>query len=324
MSRGRPPSLGDVGEHAWLASMLPTLPPARRGGRVLVGAGDDAAVLRGSRRPLVVTTDALIEGTHFERAWLRPRALGRHAYRMAASDVGAMGALPVAVVVGVTAPPTMPARDLRALTAGLAAEAGAHGAALVGGNLARGERLALAVTVLGEAPGAVVRRVGARPGDVIVVTGPLGGAAADLAARRAGGRPRWRAVPDRVALGVALAPHVSAMIDLSDGLRQDLGHVCRASGVGATLVLADLPVAAACRRRFGREAAAVALAGGEDYELLATVPPDALGAARRIARRHHVALAVVGRIAARPPGVRVLGTDGRPIPAGRGGFDHFA
>lgn len=323
MTRRRPRSLGDVGEHAWLAAVLPTLPPGPRRGRVLVGVGDDAAVLRGRTRPFVVTTDALVEGTHFERGWLRPRVLGRRAYRIAASDVGAMGAAPVAVLLAVTAPPAMPARDLTAITAGLAAEATAHGATLVGGNLARGERLALTITVLGEAPGAIARRSGARAGDVVVVTGPLGAAAASVAGLRAGARVRLPEVPDRVALGVALAGRVSAMIDLSDGLHQDLGHVCRASGVGAEVALADVPVAPGCRRRFGSGAAAAALTGGEDYELLATLRPGALAAARRIAARHGAALAVVGRIVAAPRGVRVAGPDGRRWTPARGGFDHF-
>jgi thiamine-monophosphate kinase len=327
MTRPRPRSLGDVGEHAWLASLIPRLRSARRRRRVLVGPGDDAAVLGAGDRPLVLTTDALVEGTHFERGWASPRALGRRAYRVAASDVAAMGATPIAALLAVTAPPSMSARDLTGLTAGVAAEATAHGAALVGGNLARDARLALTVTVLGEAPGAVVRRSGARPGEVVVVTGALGAAAAHLANRRAnrraGRRVRLPEVPDRAAVGVALAGVVSAMIDLSDGLSQDLGHVCRASGVGAMVALADVPVAASCRRRFGPAAPAAALTGGEDYELLATLPPAALAVARRVAARHGVALAVVGRIVARPRGVRVVGPDGRPWTPARGGFDHF-
>jgi thiamine-monophosphate kinase len=324
MSRRRPASLGEVGEHAWLATLLASLERAPPGTRVLVGPGDDAAVLRVGGRPLVLTTDALVEGVHFESGRIGPRALGRRAYRVAASDVGAMGARPTAVVLATTAPVTFPARSLAAITTALAAEATAHGAALVGGNLTRGPCLALTVTVLGEAPGPVVRRSGARPGDVLVVTGTLGAASAAFARGGRGPRTRVPAVPDRVALGAALAPHATAMIDVSDGLLQDLGHVCRASGVGATVALADVPIAAACRRRFGDDAPAMALGGGEDYELLATLRPGALVAARRVAGRHGVALAVVGRVVAAPRGVRVLGPDGRRWRAPRVGFDHFA
>lgn len=323
MSRRRPPTIGDVGEHGWLARVLPALASGRRGARVLVGAGDDAAVLRGRARPLVVTTDALVEGTHFERGWIGSRALGRRAYRVAASDVGAMGAVPIACVLAVGAPRTMPARELTAVTTGLAAEARAHGAPLVGGNLSHGEQLALTVTVLGEAPGRVVTRSGARPGDVVAVTGTLGASAARLAGARAG-HGGLGALPDRVAVGVALAPHVGAMIDLSDGLVQDLGHVCRASGVGAVVGLGDVPVAPACRRRFGAAAPEMAVTGGEDYELLVTVRPGVLARARAAAERRGTTLAVVGRIVARPRGVRLVGPTGTPVLLRRSGFDHFA
>jgi thiamine-monophosphate kinase len=321
MTRRRDRSLAAVGEHGWLASLLPTLP--RAGKHVVVGPGDDGAVLRPGKGALVVSTDALVEGVHFERGWIGARALGVRAYRVAASDIGAMGARPIGVVLSVGAPSTFPARDLTAITRGLAAEGARHGAPLVGGNLTRASALSLTVTVFGEAPGRVVCRDGARPGDVVVVSGSLGGMTASVAAcRRARGR-RLASVPDRVALGVALASLVSGLIDVSDGLQQDLGHLCDASGVGAVLSLGDVPLAPACRRAFGDEAATAALTGGEDYELLATVRPGSLAAARRAAKRQGTSLAVVGAIVAAPRRVRVIAPDGSSWDPRRAGFDHF-
>ena len=123
MSRRAGPTLGDVGEHAWIDRLSPMLTRQAALGRVIVGPGDDAAVLRPGTKPIVVTTDALVDGVHFRRAAVDPRALGRRAYRAAASDVGAMGGRPIAAVLALTAPRTMDATALGRVTAGAATEA---------------------------------------------------------------------------------------------------------------------------------------------------------------------------------------------------------
>jgi len=318
MSGGR--RLRDVGEHGWLARILPRLPS---GPRVLIGPGDDAAIVRAGRSAQVVTVDALVEGVHFRPGWATPRALGRRAFRVAASDLAAMGALPTAVLVALECPPARPEAEITGFTRGLAAEADRHGAPLVGGNLSAGPRLAASVTVLGEAPGRVATRAGARAGHLVVVTGALGAGAAVVRALRAGRRVPWPLPPDRLTTGVLLARHVTAMIDLSDGLLQDLGHVCRSSGVGARIDVARVPVAPRCRALAGGAARRLALGGGGDYELLATVAPARWRALRAAAARARCRLTAIGEIV---PGRGVaLHEAGAPVDgAGRVGWDHFA
>jgi thiamine-monophosphate kinase len=309
--------LRDVGEHAWLERLIARLGRVADGGRVVVGPGDDAAVVRAARRPLLLTTDTLVEDVHFRSTWATPRALGRRAFAVNASDLAAMGGVPRFALLSFEVPPEMPVARLDALTAGFAAAARRAGARLVGGNLARGPHLAVTVALIGEAPGRIVTRAGARAGDLLYVTGALG--AAGLAV----GRGRLAVAPDRVAAGVALARVASAMIDVSDGLVQDVGHVCRASGVGATVELGRLPVARPCRRALGPRAAEFAATAGEDYELVVAVPRRR--ERRLLALAPHLGCTVtrIGRFDRGPARVRVLGPAGRVVAVGRPGFDHF-
>jgi thiamine-monophosphate kinase len=237
-----------------------------------------------------------------------------------------MGARPLWALVALSVPPATPAARLRALARGLGACARRHRVAVVGGNVTRADQLAVTITLIGAVPpGRGLRRDGASPGDLVLVSGTLGDAALGLRPGAAAALNRRQRRPEpRLALGLALRPFASAAIDLSDGLAQDLGHLCRASSTGATLRAADLPRSPAGRR--AAEAAGdpfgPALRGGEDYELCVTVPPARLGAALRAAARTGVALTPVGELTARP-GVRVIGPDGRPLQAAPG-FDHLA
>jgi thiamine-monophosphate kinase len=312
--------LRDLGEHAWIARLTRRLPVGRR---TLLGPGDDAAVLRPGRRPLVVTTDTLVEGVHFRLGWESPSALGRRAYRVNLSDVAAMGATPLAVLVAIAAPPDLPVATLDGIMRGIAADARRSGADVVGGNLTSASHLAITITLLGEATGRVVTRAGARAGDAIWVTGRLGDAATAVS-RLAGGGSGRPPVPVRVVAGRLLAPIASAMIDVSDGLLQDLGHVCRASGVRADVAAASLPIAPACRTRFGDDAIRIAATGGEDYELLFTVPAPRAAVLRRVASRLGCRVTPIGAMAAGRPAVRLHDADDRVLPLGRAGFDHFA
>jgi thiamine-monophosphate kinase len=311
--------IGDLGEHRWLRGMLGGLASVGRTTGVLIGPGDDAAVLRGERRPWVVTTDAQRAGVHFRAGWFSWRDLGRRTFRVTASDLAAMGAAPRAALLALEVPRRFEVRALTAFARGFAAEGRRHGAPLVGGDVTAGPCFGATATVLGVLPGRAVGRGGARPGDAVFVTGRLGAAAWSVRERRAGRRVRLPLPPVRLAVGVGLAPLASAMLDVSDGLLQDTAQLCRASGVGAVLELDRLPVAPACGR-LGRPGRVLAATGGEDYELLFTVPRA------RLRRLERVRLGcTITRIGTIVPGRRVALVDGagRPVAWRRAGFDHF-
>lgn len=315
--------LQDVGEHAWLTRLTARLAAAPADRRVVVGPGDDTAVVRLGRRPVLLTTDALCEGVHFRIGWTTAAGLGRRAFAVNASDLAAMGGVPTLALLAIEAPGRTPAVYLDALVRGFATAARRHGARLVGGNLVAGPHLAITVTLLGEAPGRVVTRRGARPGDGLYLTGTLGGAGLAVHHLAAGRRTRWPLPPSRLRAGRVLATVAGAMIDVSDGLVQDLGHLCRASGVGAEIELARVPVAAACRRALGPRAAAFAVTAGEDYELLLAMPRRRVRALTRLMPRLACRLTRIGRVTAGPPAVRVLDAQRQVLRLERAGFDHF-
>jgi len=313
------PRLGDLGEHAWIAALLRRLPPAARGRGVLVGPGDDAAAVRLGTRPVLLTTDCLIEDVHFRRGWLAPEALGRRAFAATVSDVAAMGGEARFALLAIEAPPHLPRAHLDGVVRGFRAAAARAGTRLVGGNLAAGRRLALTTTVVGTAPGRVVTRAGARPGDALYVTGVLGASGAAVRRLRAGRRVLWPAPPLRLRAGLALARVAHAMIDVSDGLAQDLRHLCRASRVGAEVFLRDLPVAPEARRALGARATRFAATAGEDYELLVAMPASARARLHPLGCR----LTHVGTVVAEPRRPRFVDATGRPVTLTTGGFDHF-
>jgi len=324
-------ALRDRGEDALLDEIRRLVPPGRG---VLVGPGDDTAVLAPARVPLLLTTDALVEGVHFRRGWLTPRALGRRAFAVNASDIAAMGGRPRAALLAIAAPPALPVADLRGMVRGVRAAADAVGAALVGGNLAAARELSLTVALLGDAPVPPVGRGGGRAGDQLFVTGDLGGAALGLrllarprSMRGARGAVRrWQQPTARLCAGQELARRriAAAMIDLSDGLLIDASRLCRASGVGAVLRADRLPLAPALRALAPRAARALALAGGEDYELLFAVRPAHLGALERARAALGCRITHVGALVARR-GVRVVDRSGRAVVLPHHlGHQHFA
>jgi thiamine-monophosphate kinase len=313
----------EPGEFDLIARFTRALPLAGRG--VLVGPGDDAAVLRPAPgEDLVATVDAVVEGVHFDRRFA-PADIGWKALAVNLSDLAAMGARPVGALVALGLPRGTPAATVRGVARGLGACARGFDTPVVGGNVTRADALSLTVTVLGAVPeGRALLRSGARPGDVVAVTGTIGDAALGLApgAPAALARRQRRPTP-RIAAGRALRPLVRAAIDVSDGLVQDLGHLCRASGVGARIGAADLPLSEAYRRAARRLAdpLAAALGGGEDYELVVALPPANLAAARAAAARVGVSLTAVGRFV-RGRGVRVVGARGEVVRA-PAGHDHL-
>lgn len=319
-SRGTRP----LGEFELIDRFTKALP--RRGEGVVLGIGDDAAVLRPPKgEDLLATTDAVVEGVHFDRRF-SPEDVGWKALAVNLSDLAAMGARPLWALVALAVPPGTSAARLARVAAGLGACARAAGIAVAGGNVTRAAELSLTVTVIGSArPARVLARKGARPGDAILVSGTLGEAALGLERGAPAAFARRQRRPEaRLALGRALAGIATAAIDVSDGLVQDLGHLCRASKVGASIRLDALPLSAAYLRRVaGRpDPWAPALAGGEDYELVVAVPPRRVAAALAAARRVRTPLAPIGAIVPRR-GVWVVERDGGLHPVGRG-HDHLA
>jgi thiamine-monophosphate kinase len=335
MSTPSPPD--GPSEFGLIAELAPFLSADDADG-IAVGHGDDAAVLDLGERWVCLAVDVLVEDVHFRRDLSSPADVGWKAVAVNCSDIAAMGARPTAAVIGLCRPPHVPAEEITAIYAGMAEACAVWGLRLVGGDTVAAEALALSVTILGEvAPGAAVRRSGARPGDALVVVGGLGAAAAALAQVAAGNDPtpellsahrRPRAL---VAAGSALAAHgATAMIDVSDGLGADLGHLCEASGVAAVVRWDDLPVAEGVRAvaaHLGADPVALACGGGEDFALLAAVPADrAEAAARAAADAEGVPAAVVGTLhhpAEGLPSVRLVLPDGSSRDLGGLGYDHY-
>jgi thiamine-monophosphate kinase len=290
---------------------------AKRG--VALGIGDDCAVLRLGPETLV-TTDMLMDGRHFRLAEHGAEAVGAKALAVNLSDIAAMAGQPVAAFVAVALPRREAAAIAYGLHAGMAPLAERFGVTLAGGDTnAWDGPLVVCVTILGEAtPLGPVPRSGAKPGDLVLVTGPLGGS---LLGRHL--RP-WPRVAEAQVLQRATDLH--AMIDISDGLAADLGHILEESGgLGATLDADAVPIhedAATLAARDGRSPLEHALHDGEDFELCFTIEPQDLDKIRGYAGLGCTPV-VVGRIEAEP-GLRLRGCDGSIQPLACRGFDHLA
>ncbi|MDQ4006062.1 MAG: thiamine-phosphate kinase [Actinomycetota bacterium] len=311
---------------------------------VVVGAGDDAAVVDPARHPVLLTTDMLVEGVHFELGETSPHDLGHKAVTVNVSDVAAMGGSPRYGLAAIALPEEVESAWVMELYGGMREAADEYAMTLVGGDTTRGDRTTIAVTVIGEVPeGRAVLRSGAGPGDVVAVTGPLGGSAAGLRIARAPEDEQkdllstaWGralvATHERPAarLGegqILAAAGATAMLDLSDGLSLDLARLCEESEVGARIHVDDLPLADGLEelaREIGADALDLALHGGEDYELLCTIAHQAVQpAAKRLEERYGTTLAVIGEIV-EGRGVTAVRGDGSEQPLEAKGWDHFA
>lgn len=252
------------------------------GGAVSLGPGDDAAVLS-SPRPLAITTDAIVEGVHFRSDWASAREIGHKALAVNLSDLAAMGARPIAFTCALALPPACDDARLAELARGMAAVAGPHGAVLAGGNFTRASELSITITAIGEIAGEPLRRDAARPGDVVLLVGAVGVAAAQLRELMEGralpaGRSALHQPEPLVQAGLLAAGRARCGIDVSDGLAQDLGHVARASGVRILLKYEAIPrdprFVSLASTLPSQEQARLLLAGGEDYALVLTAPAD--------------------------------------------------
>jgi thiamine-monophosphate kinase len=302
---------------------------------LLVGIGDDAAVWQPSRsRRSVITTDALVEGVHFTRAAMSAADAGHRALASNLSDIAAMGAKPVLATIAFGVGPGVDDAWIRDCYQGIAALAERTRCAIAGGDIVRAPAIVLAITVVGEVrPSNLKLRSGMRPGDVIAVTGPLGASRAGLAIAVDRAMPAddpaataalraFRTPEPRLAEGrwLGASRNVHAMMDTSDGLSTDLMRLARASGTGATIESVPVaPAAHAVAERAGADAAAWALDGGEDFELLVAVSARAFThLAGRFAARFGRPLLRVG-VATAEPGLRDAG--GRAIASA--GWDHL-
>jgi len=340
MKHGQDRPLRELGENR-MVSRFRELTAKGLGRGVLAGPGDDAALVRiPENRLLLFTCDMTVEGVHFRRAWATPRQIGWKAMAANVSDIGAMGGEPGFAVASVAAPGEVTGDFLDEIAEGLMECASRYGASLVGGDLVGSPGpVVVDVALTGWiAEGLALRRSGARAGDAVLVTGALGASAAGLAALRQG----LSAEDERV--GAALTAHLTpcprlvegqaiaaakratAMMDLSDGLAEDLPRLCRESNLGARLQTSQIPVHPSCRavaELLGLDALALAVSGGEDYELLLTCPPDAVKEVREaVAAAGGVSVTVIGEMVSEE-GVVTVEDSGLERAMGAG-FDHFA
>lgn len=305
------------------------------------GLTDDAAVLAMPEgRELVVTTDTLVADVHFPTD-TAPDAIAIRALAVNLSDLAAMGADPRAYFLSLGLP-----RDggldeawLAAFAGGLAEMQNRHGVTLAGGDtVAVPGPLVLTVTALGSVlAGQAIRRSGARPGDLVCVSGTIGDAALGLRVRKGGlsglERDQRRFLADRfdvpqprVALGAALVGLASAGLDISDGLAADLGHLCAGSRVSATVRIDDIPLSAAARAALGGEHGLLGpcvLGGGDDYELVFTVPPDKADLARLAGERAGTPVSVIGAVEAGTGAVHFIDSTGQAVGVPHAGYRHF-
>ncbi|WP_137894951.1 thiamine-phosphate kinase [Ramlibacter sp. 2FC] len=311
--------------------------PARRAD---LGVGDDCALLQPAPgMQLALSSDMLVEGRHFLPE-VDPAKLGHKALAVNLSDLAACGAQPLAFLLAL-ALPRVDEAWLAPFARGLLALADAHGCELIGGDTTQGP-LNLSITVLGEVPrGQALLRSGARVGDEVYVSGSLGDARLALEALQGrlalpdpvfeAARARLEQPTPRLALGLALRGLATAAADVSDGLLGDLGHILKASGVGARieaeaaapLLAAAAPLAQAGRPLDPEQQLAWVLAGGDDYELVFTAPPAGRQAVQAAAQASRTPVTRIGRIEAEP-GLRLVDAQGQPISQRYASFDHFA
>lgn len=276
-------TLADLGEFGLVTALKELFSQTAQGDHVLIGPGDDAALVAVPGGRVLVSTDLLVDTRHFRRDWASAVEIGHKAAAANLSDINAMGGTATALTVGLAAPPDLPVSWALELARGIAAESELVGASVVGGDVTRSDEVLIAITVLGTSESEPVLRSGAKPGDVVAICGRQGWAAAGLAVLTRGFRsPRVLVEAHRrpeppYAAGASAAAHgASAMIDVSDGLVGDLGHIAEESNVVIDVDSSSFEIAEPLRAvgaALGADPMQFILTGGDDYSLVATFPP---------------------------------------------------
>jgi thiamine-monophosphate kinase len=301
--------------------------------RPIIGIGDDAAAWRGDDSIQLATVDTLVQNVHFSLKTATWQELGWKSLAINLSDIAAMGGVPKYALVALALPAETRVEDVMKIYEGMISAARQYGLAIVGGNISRAPEISITITVLGSCPeNKILRRNTAVPGDIIAVTGNLGSAAAgqEMLARKLKLAPKatqflreafLHPVP-RIAEGQLLVKHgIITAIDISDGLLADLQHICEASRVSARVDVSLLPVHEIVKTNLGEKATALALAGGEDYELLFT---GGAGAIERVRAELSYPVTNIGKITAGKPGeIDLRDTAGNPVKIDKRGWSHF-
>jgi thiamine-monophosphate kinase len=325
--------LSRLGEFGLIEKIQHALPVGRG---VRIGIGDDAAWVDNPAGSSLVTTDLLIAGVHFDLSWISMFDLGYKSLAVNLSDIAAMGGVAAYTVLSLGIPGNFDTNAIDEFYRGVTALAREHRVAIVGGDTNIAESLIVSVCVIGHAIHPPVRRSGARPGDDIYVTGTLGDSALGLKLlrqkRRLSARgnkaellKRHRRPMPRLAVGALLAKHrlAAAMIDISDGLVQDLEHICGASGIGAVIREDCLPLSQAYRALAGNDGTRHALTGGEDYELLFCAKRQNRARVEKLGARAGVSITRIGACVVGGKDIVVLDRFEKPITITHRGHDHF-
>ena len=309
---------------------------AAHGHGVRLGIGDDAAWVDHPSGTSLITADLLIEGIHFDLRWTSLTDLGYKSLAVNLSDIAAMGGVPAYVILSLGIPARFDSKQISEFYRGINALSKRNGIALVGGDTNLGDSLIISVCVIGHPPKKPIRRSGARVGDDIYVTGTLGDSALGLKLLREKS-PQLQRGPvaqllnrhhrptPRLGAGALLGKEklATAMIDISDGLIQDLSHICKASRIGAVILNEQLPLSRAYRAVAGKEGTRYALGGGEDYELLFCARPSQRQRIEMLHNRAKVAISRIGSCVYRTRGITVVDASGDAIPLHGQGHDHF-
>jgi thiamine-monophosphate kinase len=326
--------LSRIGEFGLVERIRRSVPPSPG---VKIGIGDDAAWVANSTGSSLVTADLLIEGVHFDLRWTSLFELGYKSLAVNLSDIAAMGGIPLFAILSLGIPGTLDTEEIDDLYRGVNALARECGVAIVGGDTNIAKSLIISVCVIGDPPLRPVRRSGAKIGDDIYVSGTLGDSALGLKLLKGRSRDfkktrvvakllkRHHQPSPRIATGLLLAQQnlATAMIDVSDGLLQDLSHICQASRTGAVIWNERLPLSRAYRRMAREDGTCYALSGGEDYELLFCAKPQNRARIEKLQRRAGVANTRIGTCVSRNRGITVLDSSGEKILVELKGHDHF-